>query len=214
MSRVFTFICLSSAAIAITGCSREQPPPAPEATTASPKTAPPTERLVGPLSEEDARALATMNDGIRAYLELHSKLEKELPKLPDDASPQQIDTNQREFERRIRAARKTAKEGDIFTAQAQPVIKRLLNSVFRGPEGKALKASIMDENVADPIQLKVAVNARYPDTVPLTSIPPSVLHTLPKLTEDLEYRFVGDWLILLDTHAHVIADFIRDALPK
>ena len=72
----------------------------------------------------------------------------------------------------------------------------------------------MDENVVDPVQLKVSVNSRYPDTVPLTTIPPEVLQTLPKLSEDLEYRFIGNWLILLDTHAHVIADYIEDALPK
>ena len=30
----------------------------------------------------------------------------------------------------------------------------------------------------------------------------------------MEYRFIGDRLILLDTHAHVVADFIDDALPK
>ena len=58
------------------------------------------------------------------------------------------------------------------------------------------------------------MNARYPDTVPLTTVPPQVLQTLPKLTEDLEYRFIGDSLILLDGHAHIIADFIEDALPK
>ncbi len=69
----------------------------------------------------------------------------------------------------------------------------------------------MDEN---PVGLTLAVNGRYPDTVPLSSVPPQVLQTLPKLSEDLEYRFVGDRLILLDTHAHVIADFIDDALPK
>jgi hypothetical protein len=27
-------------------------------------------------------------------------------------------------------------------------------------------------------------------------------------------RFIGDDLILLDTHAHIIVDFIEDALPK
>jgi hypothetical protein len=41
-----------------------------------------------------------------------------------------------------------------------------------------------------------------------------VLQTLPKLTEDLEYRFHRRLLILLDVHAHVIADFIEDVLPK
>ena len=72
----------------------------------------------------------------------------------------------------------------------------------------------MDENQASPSAVKLIVNSRYPDTVPLTTVPPQVLQTLPKLTEDLEYRFIGDSLILLDTHAHVIADFIEDVLPK
>ena len=114
----------------------------------------------------------------------------------------------------MREARATAKPGNIFTPEARPVIKRLLATIFGGPDGRQLKASIMDENPVDPVALKLTVNGRYPDTVPLTTIPPQVLQTLPQLTEDLEYRFIGDWLILLDTHAHVIADFIDNALPK
>ena len=217
MKRLTTFavICIASAGTLSTACSRgeQAPPPAP-ATSASPTTAPPTERVVGPLSEEDARALSTMNDRIKAYLVIHDKLEKGLPALPDEATPKQIDRNQREFERRMRKERINAKEGDIFTPEAQPIIKRLLAKLFGGPEGKALKASIMDENPVDPVQLKVMVNGRYPDTVPLTTIPPEVLQTLPKLTEDLEYRFIGDSIILLDVHAHVIADFMEDVLPR
>ena len=199
--------------IAATACREKAPPPAP-ATSASPADAPPTKRVVGPLSESDAKALETMNDGIKRYLELHHRLEKSLPALPKEATPQQIDSNQRALEQLVRKERAGAKQGEIFTAEARPVILRLLATVFGGPDGKNLKASIMDENPVDPVKLKVAVNARYPDTVPLTTIPPEVLQTLPKLTEDLEYRFVGDWLILLDTHAHVIADYIPDALPK
>jgi hypothetical protein len=200
--------------LALGACGRETVPPPPPATSASPASAPPTERVVGPLSPEDARALATMNDRLKQYLELHLKLEESLPKLPKDATPQQIDKNQRMLEKLVRDARATAKPGDIFTPEAQPVIKRLLATVFGGPDGKQLKSSIMDENTVVPATIKLTVNARYPDVVPLTSVPPQVLQTLPKLTEDLEYRFVGDWLILLDTHAHVVADYIDDALPK
>jgi hypothetical protein len=101
-----------------------------------------------------------------------------------------------------------------LTAEARPVIKRLCASVFGGPDGKQLKASIMDENPVTPAAINLTVNSRYPDTVPLTTVPSQVLQTMPKLTEDLEYRFIGDWLILLDVHAHVIADFIEDVLPK
>ena len=191
-------------------CKKDVPPP-PPATSESPATAPPDKRVVGPLSEADARALATMNDRLKAYVELHRQVEKTLPKLPDEATPKQIDTNQRMFEKLMREKRAGAKRGEIFTAEAEPVIKRLLAAVFDGPDGKQLKASIMDEN---PVGMKLTVNGRYPDTVPISSVPPQVLQTLPALSEDMEYRFIGDNLILLDAHAHVIADFIPDAFPK
>jgi hypothetical protein len=205
---------VAAAVLALGACTRDSTPPSPPATSESPVGAPPTERVVGPLSSEDAKALATMNDRLREYVDFHIKMERSLPSLPKDATPQQIDKNQRALEKLMRESRTTAKRGDLFTEEARPVIKRLLATVFGGPDGKQLKASIMDENPVDPVALKLTVNGRYPDTVPLTSIPPQVLQTLPKLSEDLEYRFIGDWLILLDVHAHLIADYIDDALPK
>jgi hypothetical protein len=200
--------------LAFSACKGNDTPPPPPATSKSPENAPPTERVVGPLSEEDARALATMNDRLREYVDLHLKLEGSLPKLPEKATPEQIDKNQRALGKMIQEARATAKPGDLFTPEARPVIKRLLATVFAGPDGKQLKESIADENPVDPVSLKLTVNSRYPDVVPFASVPPQVLQTLPKLSEDLEYRFIGDWLILLDSHAHTIADFIDDALPK
>jgi hypothetical protein len=199
------------ALVTLSACKDGDKPTAPPATSASPATAPPTERVVGPLTPADAKALSTMNDRLRDYIDLHTKLERSLPRLPKDATPQEIDKNQRAFEALVRNARARAKRGDIFTPEARPIIKRLLATVFGGPDGRQLKASIMDENT---VGIRISVNGRYPDTVPLSSVPPQVLQTLPKLSEDMEYRFIGDRLILLDTHAHVIADFIDDALPQ
>jgi hypothetical protein len=193
----------------VAGC-RDVPPP-PPATSSSPETAPPTKRVVGPLSEADAAALATMNDGLERYVALHKELEKDLPELPDGATPEQIDTNQRMLEQKMREARRSARQGELFTREAEPVIRRLLAAVFDGPEGRQLMASILDEN---PVGMKVSVNMRYPDTVPISTVPPEVLQTLPRLSEDMEYRFIGRHLILLDTHAHVIADYIENALPE
>jgi hypothetical protein len=155
-----------------------------------------------------------MNARVKEYIALRIKLEQSLPKVPKEATPEQIDSNQRALAKLVRDARATARPGDIFTPESRPVIKRLIASVFDGPDGKQLKASIMDENPVTPAAMKFGVNSPYPDSVPLTTVPPQVLQTLPKLTEDLEYRFVGDWLILLDGRAHVIADFIQDVLPK
>jgi hypothetical protein len=197
-------------AVVVSGACNPDVPPPPPATAKSPDTAPPTKRVVGPLSEADAAALRTMNEALKRYVDLHQELEKGLPSLPDRATPEQIDKNQRTLEDRMRQARKSAKPGELFTPEAQPVIRRLLAAVFDGPEGRQLMASIRDENPAD---MKVHVNMRYPDTVPLSTVPPEVLQTLPELSEDMEYRFVGRHLILLDTHAHLIADYVENALP-
>ena len=205
---------VAAAVLSLSACGSGDNPSAPPATSASPASAPPTVRVVGPLTPEDARALATMNERVKEYVALHVKLERSLPKLPKEATPEQIDKNQRALANLLLEARGAAKPGNIFTPEARPVIKRLLASVFGGPDGKQLKASIMDESQAVPSAAKLSVNARYPDSVPLTSVPPQVLQTLPKLTEDLEYRFLGNALILLDVHAHVIADFIPDVLPQ
>jgi TolA-binding protein len=213
-SRIGVVSLFAAAVLALSACTSCEKLPTPPATSESPSSAPATERVVGPLTPADAQALATMNDRLKQYLDVRSKIERSLPKLPKEATPQQIDKNQRAIEKLVREARATAKPGDIFTPEARPVIKLLLASVFGGPDGKELKASIMNENQAAPSAVKLAVNGRYPDAVPLATVPPQVLQTLPKLTEDLEYRFIGDSLILLDVRAHVIADFIEDIVPK
>jgi len=209
-NRIGVVILAASLMAPIAGCKGRTPAASP-ATTASPTAAPPTERVVGPLSPEEAATLAVMNDKIFEYVVLHRRLEGGLAKVPVDATPEQIDTFQRALESQVRAARTSAKQGDLFTPEARVVIRRLLATIFGGADGKELKESVLDET---PVGVKIAVNGRYPDNVPMSTIPPQVLQTLPKLAEEMEYRFVGDALILLDVHAHVIADFIPDALPK
>jgi hypothetical protein len=43
-------------------------------------------------------------------------------------------------------------------------------------------------------------------------MPPNVLAALPKLPADLEYRFLGRHLVLVDTRASVIIDRIPYAI--
>jgi hypothetical protein len=201
--------------VACAGASSAPPdeqgkPPA----AAPPKPAPAAPAQTTPVKDQpvnpDAKALAGFLDRVNEYVKVHKKLEAGLPHLPKEATPQQIDRNQRALGMKIQAARRGAKQGDLFTPESQAVIKKLLAKVFGGPDGAALKASIMDENPGVP---KILVNGRYPDTVPLSTIPPQVLEGLPKLPEEMEYRFVGNTLVLMDVHAHIIADFIPDAFP-
>jgi hypothetical protein len=56
------------------------------------------------------------------------------------------------------------------------------------------------------------VNAKYPDSAPLPTVPPNLLAALPKLPEGLEFRIINKDLILLDVDANLIVDFIRAAI--
>ena len=42
---------------------------------------------------------------------------------------------------------------------------------------------------------------------------PTVLELLPDLPPDIEYRFVGADLVLIDLRSELVVDILRDALP-
>ena len=163
-----------------------------------------------PPVNRDARIAAEFTARINAYMDLHVGLERKLPELPNDATPEQINKHQRAFAQLIAEARKGAGAGDVFTPDTRALFRRYLAAVFSGADGRQLKASIMDEN---PGPVKISINGRYPDQVPLSTVPPQVLASLPRLPKEIEYRFVGDSLVLLDVQAHIVIDYVADALP-
>ena len=161
-------------------------------------------------SAAETQAVVAFQARVADYVALHRKLEAGLPKLPKKASPEQVDTNQRDLGLLIKNARSDAKRGQLFAPDMEALIKRTLAAIVTGPDGKIMKASIMDENPGVPA---LSVNDRYPDSVPLSTMPPEVLAALPRLEEDIEYRFIGERLVLMDAHAHIIIDFTDDVLP-
>jgi hypothetical protein len=194
-------------AVSLPACNRSSTPSVDQTKASVPGSA---AAPAAPVNE-DAQALAAFLERVNQYATLHQKLENSLPKLSKDSTPQKVDEHQRALAKLIQDARQSAKQGDIFTPEAQAVIRKLVRRIFSGPDGAALKASVMDENPGVP---NLKVNSRYPDEIPVSTIPPQLLQALPKLPEEMEYRFVGNALILMDTHAHTVADFVPDTFPK
>jgi hypothetical protein len=159
----------------------------------------------------DARIRADFLKRIEDYMALHQKVDESLPRLARDATPVEIDRHQRELGARIEKARAGSAQGDVFTKEIRAYFRRQMIRAFRSPEGRRLRKTIMDEN---PGPIRLRVNGRYPDTVPLSTMPPSVLEVLPKLPLDMEFRFIGKRLILHDIDAHIIVDYIENALPN
>jgi hypothetical protein len=164
-----------------------------------------------PPSPSDAQTTVAFQARLSDYLALHHKLESKLPKMPTQGTPEQAEQHRRSLGALVQSARQDAKPGDFFTPGMQALAKRILGAVLAGPEGRVIRASIMDENPGVP---KLVVNERYPSSLPLATMPPQVLTQLPKLLEFLEYRFVGSRLILLDTRCDIILDFTDDVLPR
>ena len=170
---------------------------------------PPTSAFQTPAQNPDAEVIADFMDRVKQYAALHDKLESTVPTIPTATTPELISQHQSAMERLLTRARAGARPGNIFTDPIRAYIRRQLSRVFSGPDGDRVRATILDE---DTRAVRLTINARYPSTVPLSTVPPQVLLVLPRLPEQLEYRFVGDRLVLLDIHANTVVDFMEKAL--
>jgi hypothetical protein len=173
----------------------------------------PREPAPKPRAKLTAQVEADFHKRVEDYEALSKKLASKLPRLSKNSTPQEIDRDQRAMEQLIVQARANAKQGDMFPPGMQTFVRDLLADVFSGPRGAEARKAVHDEVPDEFLAVKPVINKRYPDEVPLSTMPPRVLARLPKIPDELEYRFVGDNLILMDAHAHIILDFVANAIP-
>jgi hypothetical protein len=155
----------------------------------------------------DSAIVQDFKKRVDAYLQLRKDIESKQVQLKATASPDEIAQRQHELAHALREARKTAKQGDIFTPEISMEIRRLIGLATQPGDGPRVRRSLRS---AEPVQLRLNVNESYPSKVPLQSTPPTLLQNLPKLPADIEYRLTGADLMLLDTKANLIIDIIRN----
>jgi hypothetical protein len=155
-----------------------------------------------------AQAMAEFSERVNAYLALQKKVEAKLPAQKETPDPERIKSHITELANGIRTARANAKPGDIFDGVAEQ---------FR----QMIKQDARDRSVRDafaamqevPKKTPARVNADYPETAALATVPPLILKRLQRLPDGIEYRFMGRDLILRDTKANVIVDVLHEAVP-
>ena len=158
----------------------------------------------------DAAAIADFKQRVDGYVVLHNKVESMLKEPSQDGRPEAVVEHQREFAKLMQKERPYAKPGDIVAKPMRNVIRRLLASVFRGPDGREIKKSILDEYTGNAI---LRVNSPYPDNAAYSSVPLPILQGLPPLPDALQYRFVGEKLVLIDPHARLVVDIVNKVFP-
>lgn len=177
-------------------------------------------------TEMDAETLRKFQHEIEEYVELRKDALKDIKPLDPKSTPAEADRYQTELTNAIIAYRKGSKRGEIFKPEVEQAVRRTLNREFSSSQGPGLLKDIRQGNPRvegnplpqDPSKevkknVTVAVNVRYPETAPYSSVPPSLLLKLPLLPPQVRYRFIGRTLILRDTEADVILDFIPDVVP-
>lgn len=184
---------IAAAAVAGQACSRK-PVEAPEA---------------APRSGNEDRIIADFKARLAKYEAVSTKLRKEVFPPGDQVQATEIHKLQKELATRIVNALPGWKQGDIFTAEIAPFVRRRLAEALSGPEGQNNRGAIFDD--APPPQ-KIVVMTEYPTGMPVATVPSEILKLLPVLPKELEYRFVGRDLILFDVSAYLMVDVVNEAI--
>jgi hypothetical protein len=140
-----------------------------------------------------------------AYAALRRSLQEGLPELSVTDSPAEIHRAEQLLAQRIRKARAGTGRGDIFTEKTRHAFRQILRPVTN----EATCELIHDDN---PGEFPYAINSNYPKNKPRSTVPAAMLAVLPRLPEDVWYRFLDHDLILHDSRANVILDRIDNAI--
>jgi len=164
-----------------------------------------------PAVNPTAAVMADFKARVDKYADLHKQLSTGAAAPKENTNPAQIAATKAALAAKIQTARADAKHGEIFTAEIRPVFRRLLAPELKGEDGRDAKAVLKDDAPA-PGTVPFKVNAKYPEGQPKPTVPASLLLTLPSLPAPLEYRVVGQHLLLLDVEADLIVDYILNAI--
>jgi hypothetical protein len=155
-------------------------------------------------TEDALRAFITR---VEAYARLHQRLEAPLPPLDATADPLSRLMNRRYLASAIRAARRHANEGDIFTPDVVDLFRSRLAEVMAGRDMAAVIGAFGEESW--PADAPV-VNDPFREDAS-RAVPPLLLQALPPLPGGIEYRIVEGDLVLWDVHPDIVIDVLPDA---
>ena len=161
---------------------------------------------------EDLVATQNFQRSVAEYVVLHQLLEHEVPPVLVTPDIGQIQSAVRALRMRIQAARVTAQQGDMITAEVARMFRRRIATCLTPEQWKAVLADQAWDEEGEPVEPPpLYVNMEWPEQVPFDFVPPQLLQSLPKLPQGLQYRIIGRSLVLWDHHANLIVDFLPGA---
>jgi len=165
-------------------------------------------------------ALESFRTALKTYIDDTLPFRKQAA-AEGDAVPNQTSTNRSDEAVRLRQqsladaiqtkVRPAARQGDLMSLVVADVIRRQLARAFGGPKGDHIREALEDQNEGiEALPITISGNQR----VAVPRVPPVLMETLPQLPQQVEFAFNGRTLILRDTDADVVVDFISEAFPE
>jgi hypothetical protein len=155
-----------------------------------------------------ARTLAAFEQRLEDYVAMKKKLDDGLPPAAPGDTIAAIEARKKLLADRLKSARQNAKPGDLF-GDAAPILKQIIE---RDAENRGVRdayAAMQEVPARNPPML----NAAYPEKAALATVPPLILVNLPRLPDNIEYRFMGRDMILRDRDTNLILDIAVGAVP-
>lgn len=160
----------------------------------------------------DDEAVQQFQQAADEYVLMHRYLERHLPALTVTADAATLRQAIAAMAAAIRMARPDAQPGELFTPAVGDVLRyRIARSLQRqGLTPYDVRADqLADTGPVGAPALKV--NGSFPWKL-AAGMHPAVLQALPPLPPELQYRIVGNDLVLIDVHASLIVDILPYAL--
>ena len=153
-------------------------------------------------------ALQVFHERVESYAALHRRL------APPPSSMTSTDPLSKLLTRQylasaLRSTRRYSQQGEIFSPEIATLFRKLLAPTLKGERGKDAKSVLKDDA---PATVSFKINAKYPSSAPLPTVPSNLLLALPTLPKALDYRIVGKHLILRDVDADIIVDVLPNAI--
>jgi hypothetical protein len=145
---------------------------------------------------------------VQDYVEIHRRAAAGIEQ-PMCAEPEELARQAHALAAAIREARPRAREGDIFTFAASEMFRARIAAIVRRTNFDVAAFLARHGGEGEDLELQVFDTLLWPAHVALTSI----TRQLPELPPELEYRFAGRHLVLMDVGANLVVDVLRDALP-
>jgi hypothetical protein len=202
--RLIIGLVIAVAAVAAADTSStSQTPPAPTPAAAS---------LGSQTVAAELVAVQGFEQRVADYVAMHRLLEGPLPPLQVSNDMGAVRAAMDALATRIRAARKDARQGDLFTKDVARVFRKRIATCVTPEDMEAMLAENKEHEPTVPPRL--VVNMTWPDPVPFNFVPPQLIASLPPLPPELQYRIIGRSLVLWDHHANLIVDFLPGAFTS